>query len=137
MSFAEFFQSNLILFVAAIGLFAYLMATEALGMTLKNLTLSTSVLTQKVNAGATLIDLRRAEDYAAGHITGAKNIPFDTLSDNIGALNKNSDIVVYCYRGQSSARAVKQLQKAGFAQVMHLGGGLDTWSRENLPLVKA
>lgn len=134
MTFTEFFQENLIFFAAAIGLLVFLIAIEVRGMGTRQMTLSPGLMTQRINAGATLIDLRAKADFTAGHIAGAKNIPFDTLAANLDSLgDKEQPIALYCYRGGSSAKALSMLKKSGFSDVAHLQGGMDTWTRESLP----
>lgn len=138
MTFTEFFQQNIIFFVAGVGIFAFLITLEIKGLKTKGATLTPTLLTQQVNQGATLIDLRSDEDFKAGHITGATHIPMETLKqqpDSVG--DKNQKIVLYCARGNFSASAVTILKKAGFTDVMHLGGGMNAWRQDNLPVVTA
>lgn len=138
MTFSEFFQQNIILFVAAAGILAFLLALEVRGLSTRGLTLNPALLTQRINAGATLIDLRQKADYAAGHIAGAKNIPFDTLETSLKSLGKKEKpIALYCYKGVSSGKAIALLKKHGFTDMVHLQGGMETWTRENLPTAKS
>lgn len=51
-----------------------------------------------------LLDVRPEEEYNAGHIDQAKNIPMDTLENNLDHLSKDTDIIVYC-RGRLCAYA--------------------------------
>lgn len=75
-----------------------------------------------VEAGATLVDVRTPEEFAAGHLPGAVNIPVDDLSlrlEELGAPEK--PVVVYCRSGGRGARAEKLLKERGFQQVLNLG----------------
>lgn len=138
MTFTEFFQQNIIFFVAGIGILFYLMFLEIKGLKTRGLDLTSAALTQRVNAGATLIDLRSQEDYQAGHITGAKNIVAATLPEHLDSLgNKDDAIVLYCYAGKTSANSINTLQKAGFTNVSHLAGGMAAWKNDGLPVNKA
>lgn len=136
MSFLEFFQQNIILFIAGAGILAFLLATELRNLGTRGQTLTPTLLTQQVNHGALLIDLRKAEHYQQGHITGAKNIPMQALKEQAETLgDKDQSIVLYCYRGNFSRSGINVLRKAGFTNVSHLGGGMNAWQQENLPVV--
>ncbi len=140
MSFQAFLQdnNNMILFVAALALLGFLLYTEFQVFRSRGSTLTPVLLTQSVNAGAKLIDLRRPDDFRDGHIAGARNIQPNDLKNHIAGLGEKDDpIVLYCYRGSFSAKAVRQLKKAGFTNVAHLSGGINVWLQENLPLNKA
>lgn len=70
-----------------------------------------------------LLSVRKAEDYAAGHIKGAENVPFgNTLTDNIGDLPKDKTIVVYCYTGQTAGQTTAALRLLGYDAVSLNGG---------------
>ncbi len=86
---------------------------------------------------AVVVDLRDPKEFAAGHITGAVNIPHAKLSENIGKLEKYRDrpIVLACRMGQHSGAAGATLKKAGFENVMRLSGGMAEWQTQNLPVV--
>ncbi len=75
-----------------------------------------------VASGAALIDVRTAGEYAAGHISGAKNIPVQELRARAGEVGrKDVPVVVYCASGMRSAAAASMLRHAGFMQVRNLG----------------
>jgi rhodanese-related sulfurtransferase len=90
------------------------------------------------NQGALVLDVRSAEDFAAGHIIEARNIPLASLGENFDALKKYRDkpVIVCCEQGNASADAARLLQAQGFKQVARLQGGLAGWRQENLPLVQ-
>ena len=76
----------------------------------------------RVAAGARLVDVRTPEEFDAGHIEGAVNLPIDALPGRIGELGPPSTpIVVYCRSGRRSADAAAQLRAAGFTDVLDLG----------------
>ena len=75
-----------------------------------------------VEAGARLVDVRTTEEFAAGHIPGAVNIPVQELDRRIGELEpKDAPVVVYCRSGNRSGRATRVLKGAGYAKVHDLG----------------
>lgn len=76
-----------------------------------------------VAAGAMLLDVRTAEEYGAGHIDGAVNVPVDQVPRRLDELGpRERAMVVYCRSGRRSADAVAVLRRAGFANVHDLGG---------------
>lgn len=75
-----------------------------------------------VDAGAQLIDVRSPEEFAAGHLPNARNIPVSELSKQLSTLgDKSKPVVVYCRSGARSARAAGELKAAGFSNVHDLG----------------
>ena len=95
--------------------------------------------TQLINrAKTTILDVRTPEQFAAGHLRDAKNIPLSDLESRIGELDKQKTkaIVVVCQQGSRADKAVKMLQKAGFDDVVSLDGGLTAWTAAGLPTVK-
>lgn len=95
--------------------------------------------TQLINQGKTLIlDVRHEEDFAAGHIRDAKNIPLKALKERSAELDKfkTRPVVVVCGKGLQSSKATAQLKKAGFTEVTALLGGQEAWQSQGLPLTK-
>lgn len=78
-----------------------------------------------IDNGAIIIDVRTVEEYNEGHISGAINIPVDTISEI--TYDKNDKIIVYCASGVRSATAAKTLVDAGYTNVYNLDGGLINW----------
>jgi rhodanese-related sulfurtransferase len=80
-----------------------------------------------VAAGATLLDVRTAEEFAQGHLEGAINIPVDELASRTAELGPHDQaLVVYCASGRRSARASQTLRDAGFTAVHDLGA-MSNW----------
>lgn len=75
-----------------------------------------------------ILDVRTKEEFDAGHIEGAKLIPYDIIEDNeeIKLLDNASTILVYCRSGRRSALAVKTLIELGFTNVYDFGG-INDW----------
>ncbi|MES2297102.1 MAG: rhodanese-like domain-containing protein [Pseudomonadota bacterium] len=96
-------------------------------------------VTQMINRGKTvLVDVRETAEFAAGHLREARHIALGELDKRIGELDKSKDktVVVVCQNGARSAQAVAKLQKAGFADVLSLDGGLAAWQAAGLPVAK-
>lgn len=92
----------------------------------------------KADKKAVVLDVRRPDEFAAGHIEGAVLLNFlDTVSFNAGVekLDKSKTYYIYCRSGRRSNSAAVILQKKGFT-VFDLGGGFLSWQRYNLPWVK-
>ena len=88
---------------------------------------------------AVVVDVGEIEEFASGHVGGAKNVPFSELEDKLpGAVkNKALPLILVCPTGARSNRAVAVAKKLGYEQVQALGGGLKAWKDANLPLEKA
>ncbi len=86
-----------------------------------------NVAWQKIDKGDMVIDVRTAEEFAAGHINGAINIPFDQIVPQLAKLNlaKDTDVVLYCRSGRRSGMAQNALVKQGYSKTYN-AGGLDT-----------
>lgn len=91
-----------------------------------------------MNQGAALLDVRTKEEFAGGHVRGARNQPLALLAEAGETLKKHKDkpVIVCCDRGSLSSTAVRVLGKQGFTKVFNLRGGLTAWRTENLPLVR-
>ena len=95
--------------------------------------------TRLMNQGTTLIlDVREAEEYAAGHLPRARHIPLSQLSKRVDEIGKFKDkpVIVTCKAGNRSGAATRLLKQAGFTSVFELRGGLNAWQQASLPLEK-
>jgi len=70
------------------------------------------------------IDVRTAEEYAAGHVSRAVNIPYEEITARIGEVTDDKDalIYLYCRSGRRSGIAREALERAGFSNAINLGG---------------
>jgi rhodanese-related sulfurtransferase len=95
--------------------------------------------TQLINRqDALVIDVRAAEEYAKGHILGAKNLPLADLERRAAELDKHKakPLIVHCENGNRSTSALPLLRKQGFASVVNLTGGYAAWQQAGLPVEK-
>lgn len=78
---------------------------------------------------AQVLDVRRPDEFAGGHLPGARNLDVTNASfaQRIAALDPTRPTYVYCRSGARSASAAKQLGAAGFERVFNLAGGLLDW----------
>ncbi|MCC3151574.1 rhodanese-like domain-containing protein [Hymenobacter sp. BT770] len=82
--------------------------------------------------GAVLLDVRRPDEFANGHLPGAVNIEVTSpdFAQRIAQLDSTKPTYVYCRSGARSANAAGQLSAAGFAQVSNLLGGVLDWPEQ-------
>ena len=88
---------------------------------------------------AQVIDVCSAEEFAAGHLIGARHVPLDQLEQQLAgvAKNKSQPLILVCASGLRSKRAVAVAKKLGYEQAHSLTGGLKAWKEANLPVEKA
>ncbi len=79
-----------------------------------------------------IISVRKATDYAIGHIPGAINIPWNdiALAENLAKIPTDRDIVVYCYTGHTGAVATGVLGVLGYHKVKNLKYGMAGWTQD-------
>lgn len=79
--------------------------------------------------GAVLLDVRRPDEFAQGHLPGAVNLDVSApdFAQRAARLDPAVPTHVYCRSGARSARAAEQLTRAGFAHVTNLLGGVLDW----------
>lgn len=75
-----------------------------------------------VKNGAQIIDVRTPAEYKGGHIKGSKNIPLQSLQQNLVKLNKTKPVITCCASGARSSAAKSVLQNNGFTEVYNGGG---------------
>jgi glyoxylase-like metal-dependent hydrolase (beta-lactamase superfamily II)/rhodanese-related sulfurtransferase len=87
-------------------------------------------------AAAQIVDVREPDEWAGplGRIAGARAIPLGELAARVGELDRVRPVVTVCRSGARSARAAALLQKAGFAEVANLAGGMLRWRADGLPV---
>ena len=88
---------------------------------------------------AVVIDVGNPDEFAAGHVGGAKNIPLAQLEEKLPAMVKNKalPLIFLCPAGARAARAATVAKKLGYEQSQSLSGGLKAWREANLPVEKA
>lgn len=86
-----------------------------------------------------ILDVRSPEEYAAGHIPGAINIPHTELSGRLAEIPaaKSDEIVVHCQAGRRAGEAERILAEAGYTGVRDLQGHMNAWSEAGLPVERS
>ena len=86
--------------------------------------------------GIHLIDLRTAQEFASGHLSGASNVDFygTDFRSQLAALDKNATYAIYCHTGNRSGQTVDIMRQMGFTHVINLQGGIAAWELAQLPI---
>lgn len=84
-----------------------------------------------VNDGHVIVDVRRADEYAAGHIPGAILIPNESIGTEKPEQlpDKDQIILIYCRSGNRSKQAAQKLADMGYTNIYEFGG-INTWTGE-------
>jgi rhodanese-related sulfurtransferase len=96
----------------------------------------------KFDQGIRFIDARETEEYRAGHVKGAVNIPAaeapEAIQTALGAQSRDQDIVIYCDGEECGASTMLagKLQRLGFTKVYVFFGGWTAWQTARLPVEK-
>lgn len=88
---------------------------------------------------AIVIDVCEPDEFARGHVIGAKNLPLGQLEEKLAQVvkSKSAQVVMVCQVGARSARAAATARKLGFENVQSLAGGLKAWQAASMPVEKA
>lgn len=88
---------------------------------------------------AVVVDVREPDEYAAGHVTNSRNVPFDQLEAKLPntVKNKSLPVLLMCATGSRAGRALAIAKKLGYEQAQVVGGGLKGWKDANLPIERA
>ncbi len=76
---------------------------------------------------AQLIDVREPNEFAGGHILGARNIPLTQLKARLKEIRPDKPVYLYCQSGSRSGRAAQLLYRKGYKDLNHLQGGFKKW----------
>lgn len=77
----------------------------------------------------TIVDVRRPDETAQGHIAGAILMPLDSLPNTYSSLPKKGKLIVYCRSGHRSAQAVQFLLSHGYKNAVSMNGGYLAWTQ--------
>ena len=95
--------------------------------TYRQITMDEAVTMMAQETGYIILDVRRPDEFAAGHIPNAINVPNESIgTDEIPELPyKDQLIMVYCRSGRRSKEASEKLVKLGYTNIVEFGGILD------------
>lgn len=101
-------------------------------------TMSAQELAGQIGQASTpvILDVRTAQEFDAGHVPGAINVPHTEIPDRIEEISayKDKEVVVYCGSGKRAAMAEADLLTAGFSNVRDLEGHMQQWKAGGFPL---
>ena len=99
--------------------------------TYRQISMDEAVTMMAEETGYIILDVRRADEFAEGHIPGAINVANESIgTDEIPELpDKDQLILVYCRSGRRSKEAAEKLVKLGYTNIVEFGGILD-WKGE-------
>lgn len=83
--------------------------------------------------GGVLIDVREPDEFAAGRVPGARNIPLQQLPDRISEIPTDQPVAVICQSGRRSAQGAEVLAAAGI-DAATIDGGTAAWAQSGRPL---
>jgi len=87
---------------------------------------------------AVVVDVCEAEEFAAGHVGGAKNVPVSQMERRLpeAVKNKTVPLILVCASGARAHRALGVAKKLGYEKAQVLSGGMKAWKDANLPVEK-
>ena len=88
---------------------------------------------------AVVIDVCEAAEFAAGHASGAKNVPLSKFREQLPLTVKNKSVplVLVCARGMRARRAAGMARQLGYEKAQALAGGMHAWREASMPVEKA
>lgn len=89
---------------------------------------------EKGDASLVVLDVRTPDEYVAGHVRGAVNIPHDQVAARLAEVPKDKDVVIYCRSGRRTGLAADVLAANGYTRIGHLEGDMLAWQAKQQPL---
>jgi rhodanese-related sulfurtransferase len=102
--------------------------------------LTTARAVQLINRErAVVVDVCEPDEYAQGHVNGARNVPVGQFEQRLPEVVKNKSVplILVCASGARANRALATAKKLGYEQAQVLAGGMKAWKDANLPVEKA
>lgn len=107
--------SNYLSYLIPLGVAAFILYRQIRVRQMK------SRLPELLSAGAAIVDVRTAAEFAAGSHPGSVNIPLNELTSQLNRLNRQKPVIVCCASGARSSVAASVLKRNGFDQVWNAG----------------
>jgi rhodanese-related sulfurtransferase len=88
---------------------------------------------------AVVVDVCEPDEFARGHVNGARNVPVGQFEKRLPEVVKNKTVplILVCASGARAGRALGVAKKLGYEQAQVLAGGMKAWKDANLPVEKA
>jgi rhodanese-related sulfurtransferase len=81
-----------------------------------------------------LLDVREPQEFAGGHVSGARNLPQADLATRLSEIPRDRPVYVICQGGFRSLRAAQFLNQMGYSDVASVSGGTEAWRAANRPV---
>ena len=81
-----------------------------------------------------ILDVRSRQEYASGHVPGAKLFPLQEIRKHLSEIPANTTVFVICQSGGRSSSASSLLAQNGINNVNNVAGGTSAWSAAGFPL---
>jgi rhodanese-related sulfurtransferase len=81
-----------------------------------------------------VLDVRTPQEFSAGHVPGAVNIPYDEVASHLAEIPKDKDVVLYCKSGRRAGLAAEVLEANGYTKLEHLQGDMQAWLQDGRPV---
>ncbi len=86
--------------------------------------------------GCVVIDVRKPNEFQAGHLPGAKLVPVDDVVKRQGEIPRDRDVLFVCAVGQRSALACEYAAALGLTRIFNIEGGTEGWIKKGYPVEK-
>ena len=99
-----------------------------IGLSYRRITQEIGMKIMEEETGYLIVDVRRPDEFAEGHIEGAINVPNEGITDEMPEELPDKDqlLLVYCRTGRRSKEAADKLAKIGYTNIYEMGG-INTW----------
>lgn len=96
-------------------------------------TIDIGTLSEALDAGAPVFDVREPDEYQDAHVPGARLVPLAEVPDRAGEFPDDREVYVICKSGGRSARAVELLRDRG-VDAVNVAGGTSAWIEAGFPV---
>ncbi|MCP1662618.1 MULTISPECIES: rhodanese-like domain-containing protein [Methanocalculus] len=104
---------------------------------LQTISAGDAILLISLDPTLTIIDVRTAGEYAAGHIPGAVNIDISSsFTEGLGKLDRDGTYLIYCAAGGKSSSALRIMEEEGFMNVYNIRRGISAWEMAGGAIVR-
>jgi rhodanese-related sulfurtransferase len=88
------------------------------------------------NGQIDVVDVRESDEWATGHVPGARHVPLSTLRANPKESLRRDGVIFVCAAGIRSATAARVAEQHGFKALYNLTGGTLGWEKAGLPIAR-
>lgn len=97
--------------------------------------IAASAFEQRItNSNVMVVDVRKPDEYRAGHVSGSENIPLESLNNHLAEIGREQPVYVYCAAGYRSMIACSILKSRGWNNIIDIDGGFKAISSTTVPV---